>query len=111
QKMNTYGIFANAEYVFGDVTIHGGARYTKQTRDFRGCGQDGGDGPWSTISQAIQNLLITGDPFVNSAFPDSTQGPGIDVGPGGCGTTGPAPEFLPEYVLDDLDQDNISWRA
>jgi iron complex outermembrane receptor protein len=111
QEINTYGIFANMEYVFGDLTVYGGARYTKQTRDFRGCGQDGGDGSWAYISQAIQNLLITGDPFVNSAFPDATQGPGIDVGPGGCGTTGPAPTYLPEYVIDSLDEDNISWRA
>jgi len=111
QEINTYGIFANLEYVFGDITAYGGARYTKQTRDFRGCGQDGGDGSWAYISQAIQNLLITGDPFVNSAFPDATQGPGIDVGPGGCGTTGPAPDYFPEYVIDSLDEDNVSWRA
>lgn len=111
QKINTYAVFGNAEYSFGTVTFHAGARYTKQTRDFRGCGQDGGDGSWALISQAIQNLLITGDPFVNSTFPDPSQGPGINVGPGGCGTTGPAPTFLPEYVIDSLDEDNVSWRA
>lgn len=111
QKINTYAAFGNAEYSFGDVTFHAGARYTKQTRDFRGCGQDGGDGSWALISQAIQNLLITGNPFVNSTAPDPSRGPGINVGPGGCGTTGPAPTFLPEYVIDSLDEDNVSWRA
>lgn len=111
QKINTYAAFGNAEYSLGDVTFHVGARYTKQTRDFRGCGQDGGDGSWALISQAIQNLLITGNPFVNSTAPDPSKGPGINVGPGGCGTTGPAPTFLPEYVIDSLDEDNLSWRA
>lgn len=111
QEINTYAIFGNVEYPFGDITVHAGGRYTAQTRDFRGCGQDGGDGSWSLISQAIQNLLITGDPFVNSAFPDPSQGPGINVGPGGCGTTGPAPTYSPEYVIDQLNEDNISWRA
>ncbi|MGB7372372.1 TonB-dependent receptor [Erythrobacter sp.] len=111
QEINTYAVFGNVEYPIGDFAVHAGLRYTTQTRDFRGCGQDGGDGSWALISQAIQNLLITGDPFVNSAFPDPSQGPGINVGPGGCGTTGPAPTFLPEYVLDSLDEDNLSWRA
>ena len=111
QKVKTYAVFGNAEYPLGDVTHHAGARYTKQNRSFRGCGQDGGDGSWSYISQAIQNFLITGDPFFGSAFPDATAGPGIDVGPGGCGTTGPEPLFLPAYVTDTLNEDNISWRV
>lgn len=111
QKIKTYAVFGNIEVPVGPVTLHGGARYTKQKRDFRGCGQDGGDGSWSTISQAIQNFLITGDPFFGGAFPDPSQGPGINAGPGGCGTTGPAPDFLPAYVVDDLDEDNLSWRV
>lgn len=109
QEINTYAVFGNVEYPLGDLTIHAGARYTDQTRDFRGCGQDGGDGSWSLISQAIQNFLITGNPFVNSAFPDPSQGPGIDAGPGGCGTIGP--DLTPGYVIDSLDEDNVSWRA
>lgn len=111
QKVNTYAVFGNAEYALGNVTLHGGIRYTKQTRSFVGCGQDGGDGSWSLISQAIQNLLITGDPFVNSAYPDPSKGPGINVGPGGCGTTGPAPTYLPAYVHGNLNEDNVSWRV
>lgn len=111
QKIKTYAAFGNIEYPVGNVTLHAGARYTKQKRAFRGCGQDGGDGSWAYISQAIQNFLITGDPFYGSAYPDATKGPGIDVGPGGCGTTGPAPTFLPAYVTDNLDEDNVSWRV
>lgn len=111
QKIKTYALFSNLEVPFGDVTFHGGARYTSQKRDFRGCGQDGGDGSWSRVSQAIQNFLITGDPFFGGSFPDPSKGPGIDVGPGGCGTTGPEPDFLPAYVLDKLNEDNLSWRV
>lgn len=111
QEVHTYAGFFNAEYPLGDFTVHAGGRYTKQTRDFMGCGSDGGDGTWSTIAQGIQNLLITGDPFFGSAFPDTTQGPGIDAGPGGCGTTGPAPDYAPGFIFDSLDQDNISWRV
>lgn len=109
QEINTYAVFGNAEYPIGDLTVHFGARYTTQTRNFRGCGQDGGDGSWSLISQAIQNFLITGNPFVNSSFPDPSKGPGINAGPGGCGTIGP--DNKPGYVTDSLDEDNISWRA
>lgn len=111
QNIKTYAVFGNVEVPLGDVTLHGGARYTKQNRAFRGCGQDGGDGSWSTISQAIQNLLLTGDPFFGGAFPDPSNGPGINAGPGGCGTTGPAPTFLPAYVVDELNEDNLSWRV
>jgi outer membrane receptor protein involved in Fe transport len=63
---------------------------------------DSGDGSWALISQQIQNLLITGDPF---------SGPGINVGPGGCGTTGPAPDYLPGITYEHLNEDNVSWRA
>ncbi|PLW81200.1 hypothetical protein CWI75_16310 [Kineobactrum sediminis] len=110
QDVETWAVFGNMEYPVGDFTFHAGARYTDQKRDFIGCGQDGGDGSWSTISQGIQNLLITGDPFVNSSFPDTTQGPGVDAGPGGCGTTNEPPDFAPGYVYDSLDEDNFSWR-
>lgn len=111
QQVKTYAGFFNVEYPIGALTLQGGARYTKQTRDFFGCGSDGGDGSWSTISQAIQNLLLTGDPFFGGAFPDPSRGPGINAGPGGCGTTGPGPTFAPGLTFDNLDEDNISWRA
>lgn len=111
QQVKTYAGFFNAEYPVGALTLQSGARYTKQTRRFFGCGSDGGDGTWSTISQAIQNLLLRGDPFYGAAYPDPSRGPGINAGPGGCGTTGPAPAFLPGLTFDNLDQHNISWRV
>lgn len=112
QQIKTYAAFGNIEYpVIDTVTLQAGVRYTKQTRNFFGCGLDGGDGSWDTISQGIQNLLLTGDPFFGSSFPDTTQGPGIDNGPGGCGTTGPAPQYLPGLTFDHLNQDNVAWRA
>lgn len=111
QQVKTYAGFFNAEYPIGALTLQAGGRYTKQNRDFFGCGSDGGDGSWSTISQAIQNLLLTGNPFFGAAFPDPSRGPGINAGPGGCGTTGPGPTFAPGLTFDSLDQDNISWRA
>jgi outer membrane receptor protein involved in Fe transport len=104
QDIDTYAAFANAEYpVLDDVTVQAGIRYTDTRRDFKGCSRDGSDPSnpgWAGQSEAIQQFLrglngLTGF---------------TEVPPGGCGTMGPAPEFEPGLVTDELDQDNISWR-
>jgi outer membrane receptor protein involved in Fe transport len=103
QKTHTYGVFANVEVPLSEtLSLQGGARYTKQVRHFYGCGSDAGDGSWALGSQRIQNLLITGNPFV---------GPGINPGATLCGTTGPAPDFAPGLTFDKLNEDNVSWRG
>jgi outer membrane receptor protein involved in Fe transport len=106
QTTDTYAIFGNVEYpVMDNVSLQGGLRYTNQKRDYRGCGNDGGDGTWADISAEIQTVLqiVLGHPVVG----------GLDVGPGNCGTTGPAPTFHPiaSGFTDELDEDNVSWRV
>ena len=105
QETDTYAVFASTEFPISDrlfLTI--GARYTDQNRDYRGCANDAGDGTWSTISDEIQTVLqlVGGHPIIG----------GAGLGPGGCGTTGPAPTFHPEPngYTDELDEDNFSWK-
>ena len=64
----------------------------------------------------IQNLLavLTGVSTINQYLqPGQPGGPGINVGPGNCGTTGPAPTYnpLPNGFTANLDEDNVSWRG
>ncbi len=106
QRTDTYAAFGNIEYpVWDTITLQGGLRYTNQQRDYRGCGSDGGDGTWSHISQEIQIVLqsVNGFPVTG----------GVDVGPGKCASTGPAPTYAPvaSGFEDKLNQDNVSWRT
>jgi iron complex outermembrane receptor protein len=103
QTTKTAAVFGNAEFpITEQLSVQAGIRYTDSRKDFFGCGTDGGDGTWSLISQQIQNFLA----FVNGLPPA-----GVDVGPTGCATTGPPPTFNPAAFTDELDEDNISWRA
>jgi len=104
QTTTGYAVFANVEYPLTEqLTVQGGVRYTDTRKKFYGCGNDGGDGTWSLISQQIQNFLeqVNGFPFPK----------GVNPGPNGCGTTGPAPTFNPIPFNDRLNEDNVSWRA
>ena len=104
QTTKQWAAFGNAEYPLGEkLTIQGGIRYTENRKDFIGCGNDGGDGTWSFISQQIQNFLA----LVNG-FP---VGKGVNPGPNACATTGPPPTFNPQNFRAQLNQNNLSWRA
>ncbi len=104
QDITTWAVFGNAEYpVRDDLTLQAGARYTESDRDFKGCSRDTADPSnpgWGGQSEAIQALL-------RSIFGLSGFTP---VPPGGCGTMGPAPTFIPGMVYDNLEEDNVSWR-
>jgi outer membrane receptor protein involved in Fe transport len=110
QKVHTYAAFANVEYPLTDtLSVQGGIRYTKQVRHFYGCGSDAGDGSWALGSQLIQNLLIN---IRDSGVADPFHGPGVNPGPGLCGTTGPSEtNFAPGLTFSHLTEDNVSWRA
>lgn len=130
QQTDTYAFFGNADYpVLENVTVQAGIRYTESKKKYNGCGSDGGDGTWSASSQAIQNLLefvngyttlaqyaaggpgLTQDQSNYIGTGQGTWGHGINPGPGGCGTSGPAPTFNPVNFSTTLDQDNVSWRV
>ena len=102
QKLNTYGIYANADYELSDqLVLHGGIRFTQANRRLvYGCGQDL-DGSWAEVSEAIQRYLNT----------LAGKGPVFTEVPlGGCGTTD---QFTNEPApgRGTLNQNNISWRA
>lgn len=114
QKTNTYAAFANIDYpITPDLSVHGGLRYTRVNKDYAGCGHDSGDGTWSLASQNIQNLLAFVNGFITAEQFAAGQGPGINPGPGACGTTGPGPTFNPVQpdFTAQLNQDNVSFRA
>lgn len=104
QDIDTYGVFANAEYPVSDtITVQAGVRYTEADRDFMGCSLDTADPAnpgWAGQSEVIQSVLRSLQGL--SGF--------TPVGPGECGTMGPPPEFEPGMVFDNLKEDNVSWR-
>jgi iron complex outermembrane recepter protein len=117
QTTETKAVFASAEFpITEQLTVLGGIRYTELHKDYSGCGYDGGDGSWAQVSQNIQNLLavLTGGITIGEYLqPGNPGGPGVNVGPGACGTTGPGPTFNPDPdgFERTLDEDNVSWRV
>lgn len=96
QKVTTWAGYGNLEYdLTPQLTAQGGIRYTRNERSFQGCGYDA-DGT-TFLSFNILTQLFTGALPINP------------IGPGSCLTFSPA--FQPALVTDQLDQDNISWRA
>lgn len=96
QHAKTYAAFANADIAVTDtLTAQLGSRYTKQNRDYQGCLRDTGDG---ALAAAIAFIPV----IAGGAF--------NPVAPGQCVTL--TSTFQPAgLVVDQLDQDNISWRA
>ncbi len=92
-------MFANVDYDIGDiVTLHGGIRYTDSKIDFQGCTADS-DG---TLGTGLQNLIN---------FLRGLGGlPSITIPVGGCVTLDAA-TLTPGLVVNNLDEDNVSWRA
>jgi outer membrane receptor protein involved in Fe transport len=135
QRNNTYAVYLSGEYpVLDNLTLLAGVRYTEADKLGGTCGQDGGDGSWSTVAQQISDLLELLNPagYLSTTYGGATPaapiggyisavdaylqgaGKGINAGPGGCGTTGPAPYFQSfgnKFPGGFLNQSNVSWRA
>ncbi|MEJ5978899.1 TonB-dependent receptor [Novosphingobium sp. PS1R-30] len=91
QNVTTYAAFGNVEFqVSPNLTLLGGARYTKSKRSFEGCTNDfGGD-------TAI---------WWNALF-------GTNVQPGGCLTfTANFPVIFDPAAFDQLNEDNVAWNV
>ncbi|ARR55926.1 TonB dependent receptor [Rhizorhabdus wittichii DC-6] len=100
--IDTYAAFANLSYKLADqLTIHGGARYTKSRNRFEGCTYDVGDGIWAAGTNALQ--------FVVKNFILQDPASFAPIGPGGCSTFDA--NFTPGLVRRKLTEDNVSWRA
>lgn len=96
QAVSTYAVYGNLEYdLTENLTAQGGIRYTKNVRDFEGCGYDA-DGT-TYLSFNVLTEIFTGAP------------PNPPIPPGGCLTFNE--EFQPSLIEDRLSQDNVSWRT
>jgi outer membrane receptor protein involved in Fe transport len=135
QRNNTYAVYLSGEYpVLPNLTLLAGVRYTEADKLGGTCGQDGGDGSWSTVASQISDLLELLNPagYLAQTYGAATpanpingyisavdaylnhQGRGINAGPGKCGTTGFAPYFQSygdKFPGGFLNQSNVSWRA
>ena len=83
-------------------------------QNVHGCGNDGGDGTWSAYPSQIQELLQLLNGTIGIADylqPGAPGGLGVNLGPYACSTTGPGPLFHPLYFTNQLNENNISWRA
>lgn len=97
QEVGTYALFASGELpLSATLTAQAGIRYTKQNRDYAGCLADFGDG---TLSLAIARIaLLRGGRTV----PPPASG--------ACVTLDAT--FTPVTIIrDELNEDNISWKA
>lgn len=98
QKINTYAVFGNVEYeLIPRLTAQAGVRYAKVDRSFNGCGADDGDGQVALGYQRLQAAL---------------KGPGgtvVPIPPGGCATLDA--NLNPGRLIDNFNQDNLSWRV
>ena len=92
QKAKNKAIFANVEYeIAPSLKLQGGVRYTDSKRSYAGCTRDTGSG---TAAAVFSSLF-----------------PGGAIAPGQCVIIlGPTPPFFGLFE-DQLNQDNISWRA
>ncbi|MGE0115271.1 MAG: TonB-dependent receptor [Steroidobacteraceae bacterium] len=94
QRFKTSAAFGNLDYDLGDrVTVHGGVRYTKTNITFDGCTGNSGNGG---LGQGLS--IILGSLSVPVSFP-----------PGSCTTLDA--NLQPGISHQELDQNNVSWRA
>jgi len=94
QPIRGYAMFGNVDYEINDLlTLHAGARYTKDNRSYIGCSQDPDtDG---TLRNAFNLVLgIAGTP--------------LEIQPGGCINS---LNGIPGEARFKLNEDNVSWRA
>jgi outer membrane receptor protein involved in Fe transport len=96
QNIITRAGFAALDFKLTDtLSAQGSARYTSQTRDFRGCLLDPGDGKLANGINFLRTLAT---------------GQSDPAAPGSCVTVDNAFNTLP-IVRDSLDQSNVSWRT
>lgn len=98
----TMAAFGNLEWkVTPQLTVLGGARYTRVKQTDVSCEIDSGDGSVAGFFGGLANAYrgIGGLPPTSAYVP------------GGCATVGPAPEYLPFLFNARSVDHNLSWRA
>ncbi|WP_197277034.1 TonB-dependent receptor [Sphingomonas profundi] len=104
QPIKDVAVFGNVDFKVTDsLTLHGGARYTKDKRIYTGCTADYGDGVQGGIFNIVYASIV-GHPF--------------NIQPGGCTSNNPVlnpngsvKDLIPGLAVQKLNQDNVSWRA
>jgi iron complex outermembrane receptor protein len=105
QTVDTYAVFANAEYKINDqLSAHAGLRYTNDKRDAVNCTSD------PTSNQALTNQFNALQSLFLAIGLKNT--PVVPSKPFSCLQFTPAPDLTPSGpVITDLHQDNVSWRV
>ena len=105
QRVGTKAVFGSADLKLTDhLSVQGGLRYTKETRDGAQCLLDSGDGEIAAALSFARLAFLGGDPNLP------------DAKPGECTTVGNRPQdgpglpFLP-IVTNTLREHNLSWRG
>lgn len=100
QEATTTAVFASADYDITDqVNLYGGVRFTDAQIDHEGCSADVGDGVTAALFTGLWTSIRAG-----AMLP-----PPPAIAPGGCFTADAT--FTPGLVVDELDEDNVSWRV
>ena len=106
QKIDTYAVFANVEYVLVDrLTVHGGLRYTYSDRHAHICqtGQDA-DNALGRVFTELQQVLAEAGVKTTPVIPLSIND---------CFALTPVPDLSPQITGSDvsLSESNVSWRG
>ncbi|MEJ7935166.1 TonB-dependent receptor [Sphingobium sp. AN558] len=102
QRVRSYGVFANLEADLTDfLTVSGGLRINNETRDFKGCSADAGNGNAAAGYNNFTNFLRAGRGL--SPLPASQR-----IAPGGCLTSNA--DLIPGFKVDRLEQSNTPWN-
>jgi outer membrane receptor protein involved in Fe transport len=103
QDTDTYAVYGDAQYpILDNLTFEAGIRFTQENKTGAVCGDDGGDGSWAIIAQALQAAQGSTNPVLSP--------------PGTCASTGPASNNFNSppnggLFVGYLDQNNVSWRT
>ncbi|MBB4640156.1 TonB-dependent receptor [Rhizorhapis suberifaciens] len=103
QRIRGYGVFGNLEAELTDyLTISGGLRINNETRSFKGCSADSGDGNAAAGYNGFTNFLRG-----NLGLPP-LSGSQI-IGPGECISSNS--DLIPAFRVDRLEQSNVPWNV
>ncbi|WP_460989198.1 TonB-dependent receptor [Sphingobium sp. TomTYG45] len=97
QKIKTKSVFGSLDYnLTNQLVLQGSVRYSDQDRSFAGCSRDGGAGDLSAAISLLSTLI--------------TQQP-QSIPAGQCVTLNSQTGLVEPIVKDDLNENNLSWRA
>lgn len=100
ERRQSYAVFVHSDYPITDsLTVNAGVRFTQTNIQDTGAIEDNGNGQVALLGAILQGIL-SGHP-----------GAGINVGPYGITSFGPAPTYTPGAFQGVLDQNNVSWRV